>query len=51
MEHKYETNIKYKDQDKVEVLHWNFKDIALDYYNDCDKYMKVEWKDIKRVTE
>jgi hypothetical protein len=51
MEYKYETNIKYKDQAEVEVYHWNFKDVALDYLNDCDKYQPVEWKDIKRVTE
>ena len=51
MSYKYQTNIKYKDQDEVEVYYWNFKDVALDYLNDCDRYQKVEWKDIRGVWE
>jgi len=51
MAYKYQTNIKYKDQDEVEVYYWNFKDVALDYLNDCGRYQKVEWKDIRGVWE
>jgi hypothetical protein len=49
MEYKYQTNVKYADIDKVETNYWYDKEFALDYYNDCDRYMKVEWKHIDRV--
>jgi hypothetical protein len=49
MEYKYQTNVKYAGVAKVETEYWYDKEFALDYYNDCDRYMKVEWKHIDRV--
>ena len=51
MAYKYQTNVKYANQDEVEVCYWNFKDIALDYLNDSGRYGDVEWKDVKGVWE
>ena len=51
MAYKYQTNVKYKGIEEVEVHYWNFKDIALDYLNDSGRYGDVEWKDVKGVWE
>ncbi len=51
MPYKYQTKVKYKGHDEVEVYDWNWKDVALDYLKDCDKCLDVEWKDIRGVWE
>ena len=51
MAYKYQTNVKYKGIEEVEVHYWNFKDVALDYLNDSGRYGDVEWKDVKGVWE
>ena len=48
--YKYQTNVKYPNQE-AETQYWYHKEYALDYYNNCDKYMKVDWKHIDRITE
>jgi hypothetical protein len=49
MEYKYQTVVKYAKKNLPETEFWFFKDTALDYYNDCGKYMKVEWKEIRET--
>ena len=49
MQHQYQTNVKYADEEKVVTEYWYDKEFALDYYNDCDRYRNVEWKHIDRI--
>ena len=51
MRYKYQTNVKYEGKEEVETNYWFYKEYALDFYNDCDRYMKVEWKHIDRIWE
>lgn len=48
---KYQTNVKYEDKERPITNYWYYKDNALDYYNECDSYGRVEWKHIDRMVD